>query len=100
MAGNRVADIFDRLTGSVGNIPPRVRAADAVLQSNGINAIVGRHCAAAPAHQNVLRADGFQREDSRSQITTAVGLRIAGVEESETCVAKSVDAAAAGAVVG
>src|SRR5439155_21871847 len=99
MAGDRVADIFDRLPQGVEHVAPCVRAADPVLQPQGANPFIRRDRATAPAQKNVVCADGSQREDGCPKITTAVELRVARVEEGESRVAESVDAAAIGAII-
>src|SRR5437867_7873194 len=93
MASEGVADILNRLSGGVEDIAPYIRDANSVLQQQGINTFIRRHGAPLPAHENILDADRFQREDRRAKIPTAIGLWIARVHKGESFIAQAVDAA-------
>src|SRR5438876_11462855 len=93
MTGDRVADVFDRLPQGVEHVAPCVRAADPVLQPQGVNPFVRRDRATAPTQKNVVGAEGSQREAGCPKLTTPVEWRAAGVEEAESRAAESVDAA-------
>src|SRR5205807_1055478 len=74
--------------------------ADAILQADAVDAVVGDDRAAGPAYADAVLADGVEREHSRADVTGAgVGLRVTGVDERETVDAQAVDAAAVGQVV-
>src|SRR5207247_6561478 len=68
--------------------------------TDGLAAFIRPNGGAWSGNKTIWHTRGFQSGHGCSQITAAVGLRIARVQESETRVAKTVDAAAVCPVVG
>ena len=99
VAGGGIAEVFNRLRLGVEHVGEAVRGAEAVLQAKGVESGVGIHGAAAPGDKNVRATRGVEREEGSAEKSSAIRLRIAGVEERDAVVAERVDAAADGAVV-